>query len=86
MILAETSALIASLDLAALEDTRRYFPPYDAIPVVRTASLLREPAIGRVFERLAGRVTDADMRALNKAVDVDKRDVKAVVREFLARL
>jgi hypothetical protein len=42
-----TSALIPSLDLVHLEDTRRYFPPYDAIPLARTASLLREPAIGR---------------------------------------
>ena len=81
-----TSALIASLDLAPLEDTRRYFPPYDAIPVVRTASLLREPAIGRALARLAGRVSDAEMRALNAAVDIDRRDVREVVREFLAAL
>ena len=37
-----TSALIDALDLAALADTRHYFPPYDAVPVVRTASLLRQ--------------------------------------------
>jgi len=31
-----TSALIDALDLTALDDTRQYFPPYDAAPVVRT--------------------------------------------------
>ena len=38
-----TSALIESLDLAPLERPRHYFPPYDAIPLVRTSTLLRYP-------------------------------------------
>ena len=52
------------------------------MPVVRTAALLRQPAIGRALARLAGRISDRDMRALNKAVDIDRRDVRTVVREF----
>ena len=80
-----TSALIPALDLAPLADTRRYFPPYDAVPLARTATLLREPGIARVFDRLAGRITDDHMRALNAAVDVHRRDVRDVVREFLDR-
>ena len=79
-----TSALINSLDLALLEDTRRYFPPYDAVPLVRTSSLLREPAIGRAMASVAGRVSSQDMRALNAAVDLERRDPAAVVRAFLA--
>ena len=78
-----TSALIAPLDLAPLEDNRHYFPPYDAVPVVRTAAMLRHPEIGRALTALAGRVSDEEMRKLNAAVDVDHRDVTAVVREFL---
>jgi osmoprotectant transport system permease protein len=81
-----TSALIDALDLTPLDDNRRYFPPYDAVPLVRTSTVLRQPRIGRVLARLAGRVTDRDMRALNAAVDVERRDVKQVVREFLGRL
>jgi osmoprotectant transport system permease protein len=81
-----TSALIDALDLAPLADNRGYFPPYDAVPVVRTASALRQPAIGRALARLAGRVSDQDMRRLNAAVDVQRRDVQVVVAEFLARL
>ena len=34
-----TAGLIESLDLFPLEDNRRYFPPYDAVPVVRSATL-----------------------------------------------
>jgi osmoprotectant transport system permease protein len=81
-----TNALIDSLDLQLLADNRRYFPPYDAVPVVRTATLLREPAIGRALARLAGRVSDRDMRAMNAAVDLERRDPKAVAAEFIARL
>jgi glycine betaine/choline ABC-type transport system substrate-binding protein len=78
-----TSAMIDALHLTPLEDNRHYFPPYDAVPLVRSASLLRHPAIARALKRLAGRISDRDMRALNAAVDLQHRDVAAVVREFL---
>jgi glycine betaine/choline ABC-type transport system substrate-binding protein len=81
-----TSAMIDALHLTPLADNLHYFPPYDAFPVVRTASLLRHPEIGRALKRLAGRLSDADMRAMNAAVDVQHRDVNVVVREFLARV
>ena len=81
-----TSALIEALDLTQLDDNRRYFPPYDAVPVARTASMLRQPAIGRALTALAGTVSEGEMRRLNAAVDVEKRDARDVVREFLARV
>ena len=81
-----TSALIESLDLAPLSDPRRYFPPYDAIPLVRTATLLADPAIKRALDGIAGRITDAEMRKMNAAVDLGSRDVREVAREFLTRI
>lgn len=81
-----TSALIEPFGLVPLVDDRHYFPPYDAVPLVRTASLLKHPEIGRAFERLAGRISDADMRAMNAAVDVRHEAPAVVVRAFLARL
>lgn len=81
-----TSAQIVALDLTALDDTLHYFPPYDATPVVRTAALLRHPEIKRAMARLAGRVTEKDMRAMNRAVDVEHRSTRDVAAEFLARL
>jgi osmoprotectant transport system permease protein len=79
-----TSALIDALDLARLDDTRRYFPPYDAIPVIRTAALLQHPLIARALKRLAGVISEKDMRAMNRAVDVDREDPRAVAKKFLA--
>lgn len=81
-----TSALIDALDLTALDDNRHYFPPYDAAPVVRTAVLLRHPEIGRAMAHLTGHLTERDMRAMNRAVDLDRRDPSDVARQFLARL
>jgi osmoprotectant transport system permease protein len=78
-----TSAQIEALHLAPLADDRHYFPPYDAVPLVRTPTLFREPRLGRALARLAGRVSDDDMRAMNAAVDVRHRDVRTVVSEFL---
>ena len=80
-----TSALIDALGLRVLEDDRAYFPPYDAVPVARTAVLLANPAVRRELEQVAGTISESEMRALNHAVDVERRDAAAVVREFLAR-
>jgi osmoprotectant transport system permease protein len=80
-----TSGLIPALHLAALEDDRHYFPPYYAVPVVRSDVLLRFPRARTALAALAGRVSDADMRALNHAVDVEHQDPAAVVRRFMER-
>ena len=69
----------------ALVDDRHYFPPYEAVPLMRKDSLKRWPQIGVAMERLAGKVSDEDMRAMNLAVESQHRDVSEVVREFRAR-
>lgn len=81
-----TAGLIAALDLTMLEDDRRYFPPYDAVPVARTATLLRHPELQAALDRLGGSIDEPAMQRLNRAVDVDKRDVRAVVKGFVDQL
>jgi osmoprotectant transport system permease protein len=81
-----TSGLIAAYDLVMLQDNRRYFPPYDAVPVARSAILLRHPEVRSAIERLAGRITVDDMRRMNQAVDAGRQDPAVVAREFLGRL
>jgi osmoprotectant transport system permease protein len=80
-----TAGLIKGLDLVQLEDNRHYFPPYDAAPVARAETLLRYPQLRTALVQLAGRVSAADMRAMNYAADVEHRDIAEIVREFLAR-
>jgi len=78
-----TDGLIPALDLFALDDDKHYFPPYEAVLVVREQTLTEHPEVKQALDELAGKISDAAMRQLNYAVDGQKRDVKDVVREFL---
>lgn len=78
-----TDGMIAALDLVVLQDDRRYFPPYDAVPVVRRQTLERHPNLRDCLRELAGKISEEDMRRLNYQVDGEHRDVTLVVREFL---
>jgi len=80
-----TDGLIAALDLVVLEDDRHYFPPYDAVPIVRQEMLARHPEIVDGLARLSGSITAEDMRRMNYAVDGEKKDATAVARDFLGR-
>jgi len=80
-----TAGLIAALDLFPLEDNRRYFPPYDAVPVARAETLLRHPEVRHALETLAGRISADDMRAMNNAADARREDPAAIARDFLDR-
>ena len=78
-----TDGLIAALGLVVLEDDRHYFPPYDAVPIVRPQTL-KLPEVAARLAGLAGRITADDMRLMNYAVDGQKQDATVVVREFIA--
>jgi osmoprotectant transport system permease protein len=81
-----TAGLISALKLFMLQDDRQYFPPYDAVPVMHSATLLRHPEIRAALDRLSGRVTADAMRRMNYAVDAERQDPVSVVRAFLDTL
>ena len=77
-----TDGLIDSLGLVALEDDRHYFPPYDAVPIVRESTLAQFPQLRAALADLAGKLSAADIRRLNYAVDAQHQDAAVVVRAF----
>ncbi len=77
-----TDGLIDSLGLVALEDDRHYFPPYDAVPIVRQSTLAQFPHLRAALADLAGKLSAADIRRLNYAVDAQHQDAPAIVRAF----
>lgn len=77
-----TDGLIPALDLFVLEDDRHYFPPYEAVPVVRAEIVEKHPEIMAALNDLAGKISDEEMQQLNYAVDGQHRDAKEVVAEF----
>jgi glycine betaine/choline ABC-type transport system substrate-binding protein len=77
-----TDGVIDHLGLVALADDRRYFPPYEAVPVVRRAALERHPRLGPALAALAGSLDATAMRRLNYRVDGEHVAPATVVREF----
>jgi osmoprotectant transport system substrate-binding protein len=77
-----TDGLIDALGFVALADDRHYFPPYDAVPIIRQSTLARFPQLRAALADLAGKLSAADIRRLNYAVDAQHQDVAVVVREF----
>jgi osmoprotectant transport system substrate-binding protein len=78
-----TDGLIPALDLFVLQDDRHYFPPYEAVPVIREQALQQHPEIARALADLGGKISDAEMQQMNYEVDGKHRDTQDVVREFL---
>jgi osmoprotectant transport system substrate-binding protein len=77
-----TDGPIRAMGFVVLEDDKHYFPPYEAVPLVRDDSLRRHPGIQVAMDRLAGKVTADEVRGMNYAVDSEHRYVGDVVREF----
>jgi osmoprotectant transport system substrate-binding protein len=79
-----TDGLIAALGLVVLEDDRHYFPPYQAVSVVRGVALEQHAGLREVLDALGGRISEDDMRRMNYALDGEHQDVTSVVRDFRA--
>lgn len=80
-----TEGRIAQLDLVQLVDDKRYFPPYEAVYLVRSDTLARVPQLREALEKLANAISTDEMRQLNYEIDGNKRDPKEVVRNWLAQ-
>jgi osmoprotectant transport system substrate-binding protein len=78
-----TDGLIPTLDLFVLEDDRHYFPPYEAVAVVRQQALQQHPELAEILSDLGGKISDQEMQKLNYALDGQHRDAQDVAHEFL---
>ena len=79
-----TEGRIAQFDLVQLTDDRHYFPPYEAVYLVRQDSLARVPELKDALAKLANAISTEEMRSLNYEIDGNKRDPKEVVRTWIA--
>ena len=78
-----TDGLLSARDLVMLEDNKHYFPPYEAVPIVRADTLARYPEVRATLLELSGTINDAEMRKMNYEVDGEHRDIADVARQFL---
>ena len=78
-----TDGRIAQLDLVQLVDDRHYFPPYEAVYLVRQDTLARVPQLRDALAKLGNAISTDEMRRLNYEIDGNKQDLKEVVRTWL---
>jgi osmoprotectant transport system substrate-binding protein len=78
-----TDGQIARLGLVVLKDDKHYFPPYEAAPIVREATLKKYPKLRAAIAQLSGKISAPEMQHLNYLVEGEFRDIKEVVHEFL---
>lgn len=76
-----TDARIKGFDLVVLEDDLKFFPAYNAAPVIREDKLNDE--IAGLLNELAANLDSEIMMGLNYLVDVEHKDISEVAREWL---
>jgi osmoprotectant transport system substrate-binding protein len=78
-----TDGLIPAFDLFVLEDDLHYFPPYEAVAVIREQTLQEHPEVADAVAALKDKISDQEMQKMNYALDGQHRDATDVAREFL---
>lgn len=77
-----TDGQILRLGLAILKDDKSYFPPYEAVPILRRETLQKYPQINKAISQISGKIKASEMQRLNYLVEGEFRDIKDVVSEF----
>lgn len=78
-----TDGLLKKFNLVVLEDDKNFFPPYYAIPLVRSDTLKEYPEIEKVLNALGPYLTDEVMQDLNYQVDELGKSPEKVATDFL---
>ncbi|QSE78259.1 glycine betaine ABC transporter substrate-binding protein [Rhodococcus koreensis] len=78
-----TDGRVKNLNLAVLDDDRKFFLPYSGTAVVRDEIINRYPAIADLLGVVSERLTDDLMQELNGRVDIDGEDPADVAYDWL---
>lgn len=78
-----TDGRIPAFHFIVLKDDKDYFPTYTMTPVVRKATLDKNPKLADILNALSAKLNDQVMAKLNASVDVDKKSVDQVAADFL---
>ena len=78
-----TDGLIPVLNLVILEDDKKYFPPYQAIPIFNQEIIRKYPELTDTINQLGGKVSTTAIQKMNYQVDNQSQPVEKVVSEWL---
>ncbi|AMW10773.1 glycine/betaine ABC transporter substrate-binding protein [Streptomyces qaidamensis] len=78
-----TDGRIKSMNLAVMDDDRKFFPNYNAAPMINAKSLKEWPAIAEVLNPVTARLNNSVARTLNAKVDVEGEDPHQVALDWM---
>ncbi|MFD2728618.1 osmoprotectant ABC transporter substrate-binding protein [Enterococcus camelliae] len=80
-----TDGRIGSYDLVMLEDDKKFFPPYDAVPIIDNKLLKKQPKLQEVIDKLADKISTDEMQKLNFEADNNLIEPSVVAKQFLEK-
>jgi osmoprotectant transport system substrate-binding protein len=78
-----TDARIKAYNLVVLEDDQKVFPVYNPSPLFTQKTIDAYPQLPEQMKKLSSLLDTETITDLNKQVDVDKKSVNQVAKEFL---
>ncbi|MER6343294.1 glycine betaine ABC transporter substrate-binding protein [Streptomyces sp. NPDC001595] len=78
-----TDGRVKSMNLVVMEDDRKFFPNYNAAPVINTDTLKEWPAITGILDPITKKLDNYVAQELNAKVDVDGEDPHQVALDWL---
>jgi osmoprotectant transport system substrate-binding protein len=80
-----TDGRIKSMNLVVMDDDKKFFPNYNAAPMVNAKTLKEWPAIAEVLNPVTAKLDNAVAQELNAKVDVDGEDPHQVALDWLVK-
>jgi osmoprotectant transport system permease protein len=78
-----TDSELRQYNLFVLEDDKHLFPPYQGAPLLMKETVAKYPEIKSALNKLAGKITDDQMRGMNYQVNVNGKNANDVAKQFL---
>ncbi len=78
-----TDPQIKQYDLVALKDDKSFFPPYQGAPLLKNSFAQKHPGVVKSLNKLAGKITEAEMQEMNYKVTVKHESASKVARQYL---
>lgn len=80
-----TDSELRQHNLTVLDDDKHLFPPYQGAPLLREDTIQNYPEVKKALNKLAGKVTDNQMREMNYQVNVNGKGAAEVAKQFLQK-
>lgn len=80
-----TDSELRQYNLKVLEDDQYLFPPYQGAPLLNEETAQKHPEIVEALNKLAGKITDDEMREMNYQVNVEGQSPFEVAENYLRK-